>query len=246
MADKEAMTGEAYLESRRVTNMRRDLSWMGAFFLAAGVPALVLFSMGGISALTGPVAVLVWTISVLIGFVDAFVYAEMAGLHPKKTGGVAVHGATAWIRYSEIVAPVSLWCNFLAWTPVLAIGGGLGAGYLLSIFYGPKARINTWHITLIRLGFLKTGLTLRINATFIIGAAIVLLVWLVQNRGILGTARFQTILTVATLATRPGNESSRRSRSSPAREHTPALSSRQRIEALDDLVTSGTTTVSSG
>ncbi len=97
MAPQEAMTGEEYLESPRATKMRRDLSWVGAFFLAAGVPALVLFSMGGISALTGPVAVLVWTISVLIGFVDAFVYAEMAGLHPKKAGGVAVHGATAWI-----------------------------------------------------------------------------------------------------------------------------------------------------
>ena len=191
MAPQEAMTGEEYLESRRATKMRRDLSWVGAFFLAAGVPALVLFSMGGISALTGPVAVLVWTISVLIGFVDAFVYAEMAGLHPKKAGGVAVHGATAWIRYSELVAPVSLWCNFLAWTPVLAIGGGLGAGYLLSIFYGPTARINTWQITLVRLGFLKPGLSLRINATFIIGAAIVLLVWLVQHHGILGTARFK-------------------------------------------------------
>lgn len=199
MADQEAMIGEAYLESRRVTNMRRDLSWIGAFFVAAGVPALVLFSMGGISALTGPVAVLVWTISVLIGFVDAFVYAEIAGLHPKKSGGAAVHGATAWIRYTKIAAPISLWCNWLAWTPVLAIGGGLGAGYLLSIFYGPTARINTWQVTLVKLGFLKTGLTLRINATFIIGAAIVLVVWNVQHFGILRTARIQTILTVATL-----------------------------------------------
>ena len=120
--------------------------------------------------------------------------------HPKKTGGVAVHGATAWIRYSKIVAPISLWCNFVAWTPVLAIGSGLGAGYLLSIFYGPTARINTWQITLVRLGFLRAGLSLRINATFIIGATIVLLVWGIQNRGILGTTRFQTILTVATLA----------------------------------------------
>ena len=82
----------------------------------------------------------------------------------------------------------------------MAIGGGLGAGYLLSIFYGPTARINTWQITLVSLGFLKPGLTLRINATFIIGAAIVLLVWNIQHRGILGTARVQTILTVATLA----------------------------------------------
>ena len=120
--------------------MRRDIGWVGAFFVAAGVPALVLFSMGGISALDGPIAVLVWTLSVLIGFVDAFVYAEIAGLHPKKSGGTAVHGATAWIRYIRPAAPISLWCNWLAWTPVLAIGSGLGAGYLLSIFFAPTPR----------------------------------------------------------------------------------------------------------
>jgi amino acid transporter len=179
--------------------MRRDLSWLGAFFVAAGVPALVLFSMGGISALTGPVAVLVWTVSVLIGFVDAFVFAEIAGLHPRKSGGTAVHGATAWVRYTKLAAPISLWCNWLAWTPVLAIGSGLGAGYLLSVFFTPTSPINTWQVTLLNLGFLSSGLTVRINATFIIGAVILLAVWNIQHRGILRTARIQTILTVATL-----------------------------------------------
>lgn len=191
--------GEAYRASRRHTNMRRDLSWLGAFFVAAGVPALVLFSMGGISALTGPVAILVWTISVLIGFVDAFIFAEIAGLHPRKSGGTAVHGATAWVRYTKLAAPISLWCNWLAWTPVLAIGSGLGAGYLLSVFFTPTSPINTWQVTLLNLGFLQSGLTIRINATFIIGAVILLAVWNIQHRGILRTARIQTILTVATL-----------------------------------------------
>ena len=49
----------------------------------------------------GAPAWLVWTISVLFGFAQAFIYAEIAGLHPSKTGGTAVHGATAWIRYSQ-------------------------------------------------------------------------------------------------------------------------------------------------
>ena len=80
-------------------------------FIAAGVPALVLFSMGGISATIGAAAWLVWTISVLFGFAQSFTYAEIAGLHPSKTGGTAVHGATAWIRYSPILAPLSLWSN---------------------------------------------------------------------------------------------------------------------------------------
>src|SRR5262249_49175707 len=124
--------------------MRRAIDWKHAFFVAAGVPALVLFSMGGISATIGAPAWLVWTISVVFGFVQSFIYAEIAGLHPSKSGGTAVHGATAWIRYSKFLAPLSLWCNWLAWTPVLAIGAGLGAGYLLSIFFAADNPINSW------------------------------------------------------------------------------------------------------
>jgi len=169
--------------------MMRDVDWKQVVFVAAGVPALVLFSMGGISATVGAPAWLVWTISVLMGFAQAFTYAEIAGLHPSKTGGTAVHGATAWIRYSQILAPLSLWSNWLAWTPVLAIGSGLGAGYLLSIFYAPDASIMSWQVTLVDLGFISDGLSLRFNATFLLGAAIMLVVFAIQHRGILRRCR---------------------------------------------------------
>lgn len=201
MAESDYLAGysEEYKASRMNTNMRRDLSWVGAFFVAAGVPALVLFQMGGVSGMTGAVAALVWTISVLIGFVDAFTYAEIAGLHPKKSGGTAVHGATAWIRYIRPTAAISLWCNWLAWTPVLAIGAGLGASYLLGIFYAPDSTVMTWQWTIADLGFLKDGLTLRINAVFIVGAVIILAVWNIQHYGILRTARVQTVLTIGAI-----------------------------------------------
>lgn len=199
MADDQNGVTKTYSEMRMETNMVRTVSWVHVFFIAAGVPALVLFSMGGISALTGPTAVLAWALSMCIGFIDCFIYAEIAGLHPRKSGGTAVHGATAWIRYSKFTAPMSLWCNWVAWSPVLAIGSGLGAGYLLSIFFAPDSSINTWNVTLVNLDFLKSGLELRINATFIIGALILLVVWNIQHRGILRTAKIQTILTVGTL-----------------------------------------------
>jgi len=180
-------------------DLRRAIDWKHAFFVAAGVPALVLFSMGGISATVGSPAWLVWIISVMFGFFQSFIYAEIAGLHPSKSGGTAVHGATAWIRYSRILAPLSLWSNWLAWTPVLAIGSGLGAGYLLSVFLPADDPINTWQITVADLGFITEGLSLRINPTFVVGAFIMLAVFAIQHRGILRTARIQTILTVGSL-----------------------------------------------
>ena len=74
----------------------------------------------------------------------------------------------------KFLAPTSVWCNWFAWSPVLAIGSGLGAGYILSLFFAPDAAINTWQVTLLDLGAVKEGLTLRINATFFIGLVLML------------------------------------------------------------------------
>ena len=46
----------------------RALDWKGAFWVAAGVPPLVLFSIGGIAGTTGKLAFLVWMISMVMGF----------------------------------------------------------------------------------------------------------------------------------------------------------------------------------
>ncbi len=180
-------------------SLHRTINWTGAFWVASGVPALVLFSMGAIAATVGKPAWLVWMISIGFGFIQAFTYAEIAGLFPHKTGGASVYGAVAWVRYSKFVAPLSIWCNWVAWSPVLSIGSGLAAGYILTAMFAPDAAINTWQLTLLDLGMLKEGLTLRINATFVIGAALLLLVYFIQNGGILRSAKTTMVLGLAAL-----------------------------------------------
>ena len=99
----------------------------------------------------------------------------------------------------RFIAPTSVWCNWFAWSPVLAIGSGLAAGYILSLFFAPDATINTWQITLLDLGAVKEGLTLRINATFFIGLILMLACFLVQHGGILRSARATMVMGVAAL-----------------------------------------------
>ncbi len=177
--------------------LHRAIRWPQAFWLASGVPALVLFSIGGIAATIGNPSWAIWIISVSFGFIQSFIYAEIAGLFPSKSGGASVYGAAAWVRYARIIAPLSVWCNWLAWTPVLAIGGGLAAGYILTVFFDPDSAVRTWEITLFNLDALKQGLTLRINATFLLGAAILLVVFSIQHGGILRAARFQMVMGLA-------------------------------------------------
>lgn len=179
--------------------LQRKIGWQGAFWVASGVPALVLFSIGAIAATVGKPAWMIWAISIAFGFIQAFTYAEIAGLFPHKSGGASIYGAVAWVKYSKFVAPVSVWCNWFAWSPVLAIGSGLAAGYLLSALFAPDAAINTWQITLMDLGSIKDGLVLRINATFVLGAALLLSVFAVQHGGILRSAKATMILGIVAL-----------------------------------------------
>ena len=113
----------------------RSLDWRGAFWVAAGVPPLVLFSIGGIAGTTGKLAFVVWIISMIMGFLQSFTYAEMAGMFGSKSGGASVYGATAWLRYSKLIAPLSVWCNWFAWSPVLSLGCAIAAGYILNALF---------------------------------------------------------------------------------------------------------------
>ena len=116
---------------------------------------------------------------------------------PAKSGGASVYGATAWVRYGKLLAPLSVWCNWLAWSPVLAIGCGIAAGYVLTSLFAADSAVRSWEITLLDLGALKKDFKLRINATFVVGVILLLITFAVQHRGILQTARVQTVIGIA-------------------------------------------------
>ena len=179
--------------------LERGIDWTGAFWVASGVPPLVLFGIGAIAATVGKISWIIWMASIALGFIQSFTYAEIAGLFPNKSGGTSVYGAIAWVRYSKIIAPVSVWCNWFAWSPVQAIGSGLAAGYILNGLFAPDSVVNTWQLTLVDLGMLKTGLTLRINATFVLGAVLMLAVKLIQDGGILRSANTTKIIGISAM-----------------------------------------------
>jgi amino acid transporter len=228
----------------------RALDWKGAFWVAAGVPPLVLFSIGGIAGTTGKLAFLVWIISMIMGFLQSFTYAEMAGMFGNKSGGASVYGATAWLRYSKLIAPLSVWCNWFAWSPVLSLGCSIAAGYILNALFpipaADSAAVVSWvtahaadytaatqavidyiaahagtapadAITAVATADGVTALTpafrlweaanltipgvgtLHFNATFLIGAVLMLVMFSIQHRGIANTASAQKILAIIVL-----------------------------------------------
>jgi amino acid transporter len=205
--------------------LKRAIDWRGAFWVASGVPALVVFSIGGIAGTVGIPAYSVWIVSMIMGFIQSFTYAEIAGLFPNKSGGASVYGAAAWLRYGKFIAPLSVWCNWIAWTPVLSLGSAIAAGYILNLaeptpgadaiaaYIADKAaagitlddagalvemmKLHNWSLFSANLGLV----TISINATFFIGAILMLIAFAIQHRGILGTASVQTVVGLVIIVT---------------------------------------------
>jgi len=193
----DASTASGHLtdtDTPHAEQLHRTLDWKGAFWASSGVPAGVLLTMGGIATIIGQPSWLVWIASILMGFTQSFVYAEIAGLYPHKSGGASVYGAAAWMPYSKFVAPISVWCNWLAWSPVLALGTSLGAGYVMASLFAPGAIINQWHVQLFDLGFVRTGLTMRINMVSLIATGFLILTFVLQHHGAAKAALAQKIL----------------------------------------------------
>ena len=180
--------------------LRRQLDWKDAFWASSGVPAGVLLTMGGIATVIGQPSWVIWIASILMGFMQSFIYAEIAGLYPDKSGGTSVYGAAGWLPYGKFIAPISVWCNWLAWSPVLALGTSLGAGYVMASLFAPESAIRTWQLQLLDLGFVRDGLTMRVNLVSIIGAAFLLLTFTLQHHGAARAANFQKILGLVCMA----------------------------------------------
>ncbi len=55
--------------------------------MTSGVPAGVLFTIGGVCATVGQPAWMIWIASIGIGLIQSATYAEISGLFPHKSGG---------------------------------------------------------------------------------------------------------------------------------------------------------------
>lgn len=178
--------------------MKRMITWKDAFWIASGASTLVLFSIGSIAATVGTPSWIVWAASATIGFVQLFIYAEIAGMFPNKSGGASVYGAVAWLRYGKIFAPINVWCYWLAWSPVLAIGASLAGSYIVTAFFAETA-FAKFSVTLLDLSSILPGIKLSFSGSILIGILILLLSFYIQHSGILRAAKTQFVLALLSL-----------------------------------------------
>ena len=154
------------------TELFKGIRWYDGFVVALANPGFLIGSLGySIGALGGWGAVLLWSISMLMGVGKNWIYAEMAAMFPDKPGGIALYAHEGWRKYFSLAGVVATFGYWFAWSTVLSIFG-LVVGYLVQSQWFPD---QTWTFSD---GPVNVGLP------HFIAAGLIILVWAFNIYGI--------------------------------------------------------------
>lgn len=150
----------------------KGIRWYDGFVVALANPGFLIGALGySIGALGAWGAVLLWSISMIIGVGQNWIYAEMAAMFPDKPGGITMYAHEAWRKYFSPVGVVAAFGYWFAWSTVLSIFG-LVVGALIQQQFFPHV---TWHFFD---GVINVGLPQ------LIAAGLIILVWAFNIFGI--------------------------------------------------------------
>jgi amino acid transporter len=150
----------------------KAMTWWDGFVVALANPGFLIAALGGsIGALGTTGALVLWTVSVLIGALQNNVYAELATMFKDKPGGIALFAHEAWRKYFSFVGPVATFGYWFAWSSVLAVNG-LVVGTLIQAEFFES---STWA---------ESGAGFDLNLPIVLGAGAILLVWLFNVYGV--------------------------------------------------------------
>ncbi len=94
--------GSTLADPDETQGLHRVIRWPPAFWRASGMPACVLFSIERIAATICNPSWIMWMLSVGFGFIQAFIYAEIAGLFPPKNSGASVYSMAAMVKRNVV------------------------------------------------------------------------------------------------------------------------------------------------
>lgn len=169
------------------TALARTVSWKQGMFIALGVPLLILPSIYDVSTIVWGLCILVWTVSVLQGFVQNLAYGEMVTLFPDATGlpgcaqSVFSDPEKPGGGRGRLIGAFCAWCYWFAWCPVVAIFTMMIGDYLVQMF---SLDISGWS---------------AVGLYMLVGVAVVALMYVLGTRGLEGGAKVGTVLALISL-----------------------------------------------
>jgi amino acid transporter len=150
----------------------KAMTWWDGFVIALANPGFLIAALGasiGVLGTTG--AVVLWTISVLIGAFQNNVYAELATMFKHKSGGIALFAHEAWRKYFTPIGPLATFGYWFAWSSVLAVNGLVVGTLIQAEFFSD----STWA---------ESGAGFDLNLAIVLGLVAIALVWAFNVLGV--------------------------------------------------------------
>lgn len=111
-------------EAAGIAHLQKVLRWWDGVTINMAMPAALFVSLGfSIVALGAWGAIVLWAIAAALATLHNWVYSEIAGMFPNKSGGVSLYANEAWKKYSVFVGPLATFGYWFAWSSSLAIYG---------------------------------------------------------------------------------------------------------------------------
>jgi amino acid transporter len=156
----------------------KAMRWYDGFVVAMSNPTFLITALGGsVATLGGWGAISIWAISIMIGGLHNNLYAELAAMFPKMSGGIAVYAHEAWKKYTTLVGPVAAIGYWIGWSVVLSISGAI-VGFMLQAQFFPSSTFGTTTKSLI------FGINFNSSPAILIGAVIILVIWVANVFGV--------------------------------------------------------------
>jgi amino acid transporter len=102
--------------------LQQSMTWKGGFILALVIPmsglTLVGYEIGAIGAYG---ALAVWVGTSLVALFQNYIFAELAGMFPHKSGGISIYASEAWSKYFAPLGGILGWGYWVGWSFTLGI-----------------------------------------------------------------------------------------------------------------------------
>jgi hypothetical protein len=150
----------------------KAMTWWDGFVIALANPGFLIAALGasiGVLGTTG--AVVLWTISVVIGAFQNNIYAELATMFQEKPGGIALFAHEAWRKYFTPIGPLATFGYWFAWSSVLAVNGLVVGTLIQAEFFSD----STWA---------ESGAGFDLNLAIVLGMVAIGLVWAFNVLGV--------------------------------------------------------------
>jgi amino acid transporter len=182
---------------REVGTLSKETNWWGAFVIGLAGTILIIGLVGYALVSLGGASIPLFAILTAVGVALCFCLAELAAAMPHRAGGLPSYAFETFRPLGESwgkhVGGLSSWAYWLGWFTVAPINAILAANYIIALF-----KIDTGSGT--TFGPISSGFGAEVSVTqFIVGALILLVMFVPCLLGIRLGARFATILGIASI-----------------------------------------------